>query len=74
MSEELWRERIVCDPDLHDGEPCIVGTRVPVSVLVAGLADLSMDQLLAEYPQLTQEDIQAALYFAAELNHGTLVA
>jgi uncharacterized protein (DUF433 family) len=74
MSGESWRERIVCDPDLHAGEPCIAGTRIPVSILVASLADMTMDELLAEYPQLTREDVQAALYYAAEASHNTLVA
>ena len=63
MSNQAWRSRIVCDPDIRHGEPCIKGTRIAVSVLVASLADLSMDDLLREYPQLTREDIQAALHF-----------
>ena len=74
MIENGWRDHVVCDPDLHSGEPCIKGTRIPVSVLVASLADLTMDELLAEYPQLTREDLQAALYYAAEAAHNTLVA
>lgn len=70
MYEQTWRDRIVCDPDLHHGEPCIRGTRIAVSILVGSLADLSMDQLLSEYPQLTREDIQAAPVYAAEAAHG----
>lgn len=63
-----WRERIVIDPDIHHGSPCIKGTRVPVSILVGSIADGdSVDDLLAAYPQLTAEDIQAALKFAAEV-------
>jgi uncharacterized protein (DUF433 family) len=69
-----WQSRIVCEPDLHHGEPCIRGTRVPVAILVASLADLSIDDLLKEYPQLTREDVQAALLYAAEAAHNTLVA
>ena len=38
MSED-WRERIVIDPGIHHGEPCIKGTRVPVSVIVGSVAD-----------------------------------
>lgn len=74
MNDEQWRDRIVCDPDLHGGEPCIKGTRIPVAILVASLAEMSMEELLAEYPQLTREDLQAALYYAAEASHNTLVA
>ncbi len=67
MLSEDWRKRIVIDPDIHHGVPCIKGTRVPVSVLVGSIADGdSIDDLLAAYPHLTQEDIQAALKFAAE--------
>ena len=74
MSGEQWRERIVCDPDLHSGEPCIHGTRIPVSIIVASLAEMTMAELLAEYPQLAREDLQAALLFAAEASHNTVVA
>lgn len=74
MSNDTWRQRIVCDPALHHGEPCIRGTKISVSVLVASLADMSTENLLSEYPQLKREDIQAALYYAAEAAHNTLVA
>ena len=67
MPEASWRDRIVIDPNIHHGVPCIKGTRVPVSVLVGSIADGdSIDDLLAAYPQLATEDIQAALKFAAE--------
>lgn len=74
MSEEAWRDRIVIDPDLHGGEPCIRGTRIPVSILVASLADMSREDLLRAYPQLSPSDIQAALLYAAEASRSTLVA
>ena len=67
-----WRERIVIDPSIHHGVPCIKGTRVPISVLVGSIADGdSIDDLLAAYPQLTTEDIHAALRFAAEAVNST---
>lgn len=74
MNDDHWHDRIVCDPDLQGGEPCIRGTRIPVAILVASLAEMSMEELLAEYPQLAREDLQAALYYAAEASHNTLVA
>jgi len=74
MPEANWRDRIICDPDVHHGEPCIRGTRIPVSILVGSLADTTVDDLLREYPQLSREDIQAALLYAAEAAHSTLVA
>jgi uncharacterized protein (DUF433 family) len=62
-----WRERIKIDPAIHHGDPCIAGTRVPVSVIVGSVAeDDSWEQILASYPQLKREDIQAALFYAAE--------
>jgi len=58
----------VVDPELHHGEPCIRGTRIPVSVIVSSLADgISEEELLEQYPQLTREDIRAALAYGAEL-------
>ncbi len=73
ITGDNWRERIVCDPQLHHGEPCVRGTRIPVAILVASLADMDMDELVAEYPQLVREDIQAAIFYAAEAAHSTLV-
>ena len=65
--ENEWRKRICLDPAIHHGDPCITGTRVPVSVIVGSIADGdTFDQILASYPQLAREDIQAALRYAAE--------
>jgi uncharacterized protein (DUF433 family) len=62
-----WQERIRVDAAIHHGDPCIAGTRVPVSVIVGSVADGdTWDQILASYPQLKREDIQAALLYAAE--------
>jgi len=62
-----WRKRITTDPAVHHGDPCIAGTRVPVSVIVGSIADGdTFDQILSSYPQLTREDVQAALRCAAE--------
>jgi uncharacterized protein (DUF433 family) len=62
-----WRSRIAIDPRVHHGAPCIKGTRVPVSVLVGSIADGdSPASLLRSYPQITLEDVKAALKFAAE--------
>ncbi len=62
-----WRERIVIDPAIHHGEPCIKGTRVPVSVIVGSIADDDTpEQIIDAWPQLNVDDIKAALKFAAE--------
>jgi uncharacterized protein (DUF433 family) len=70
MGRVAWQERIVIAPDLHHGDPCIKGTRIPVAMIVGSLADgMTMAQIREAYPQLTNEDIRAALAYAAELTH-----
>ena len=39
MGRMIWQERVVISPDLHHGEPCIKGTRIPVATIVGSLAD-----------------------------------
>ena len=75
MPDLEWRKRISVDPAVHHGDPCVTGSRVTVSVIVGSVADGdSFDEILASYPQLTREDIQAALFFAAEaVNHFDLI-
>ncbi|MBN1105358.1 MAG: DUF433 domain-containing protein [Deltaproteobacteria bacterium] len=59
--------RIFSHPDLRGGEPCIKGTRIPVSVIVASVAQrLTRQDIIREYPQLKDEDITAALMYASE--------
>jgi len=70
MGRTAWQERIVITPDLHHGDPCIRGTRIPVSMIVGSLADgMTSSEIRAAYPQLSDEDIWAALSYAAELTH-----
>jgi uncharacterized protein (DUF433 family) len=67
VADNAWRKRITIDPAVHHGDPCITGTRVPVSVIVGSIADGdSIDQVLRSWSQLSLEDVQAALRFAAE--------
>jgi uncharacterized protein (DUF433 family) len=62
-----WRKRIRVDPAIHHGDPCIAGTRVPVSVIVGSVAEGdAWEEIPTRYPQLKREDIQAALLYAAE--------
>ena len=63
-----WKDQIVIDPDLHHGDACIKGTRIPVTMVVGSLADgLTVEEILAAYPQLKTEHIQAALAYAADI-------
>ena len=67
MESREWMDRIVIDPKRHGGEPCIKGTRIPVSLIVGSIADGdSPDLLLRAYPSLSREDLRAALKYAAE--------
>ena len=68
MSRINWKEHIIIDPDLHHGAPCIKGTRIPVTTIVGSLADdLTADEIIAAYPQLSVVEVQAALAYAAEV-------
>ena len=59
-------ERISIDPNVCHGQACIRGTRLPVHQIVAMLANGdTIDGLLEDYPQLTREDVLAALAYAA---------
>ena len=59
--------RVAIDPLVCHGTPVIRGTRIPVSQIVGALgAGESRESLLANYPTLATEDIDAALSFAAE--------
>lgn len=68
MARTTWQTRIVIDPELHHGDPCIKGTRIPVAMIVGSLADgMSADEVRATFPQLNMEDILACLAYAAEM-------
>jgi uncharacterized protein (DUF433 family) len=60
-------ERIVIDPEIQHGKPAIRGTRVPITRIVGGLAGgMTKEEIMREY-EVTEEDIEAALSYAAEL-------
>ncbi len=60
--------RVSIDPNVCGGQPCIQGTRLPIAVILDGLAEgLTPEGLMEHYPHLTQEDIRAAFAYAGEL-------
>ena len=62
-------ERISIDPNVCFGKPCIRGTRIWVSLILDLIASgSSMEEVLAEYPQLSLEDIRAAIAYGAEMS------
>lgn len=61
--------RISINPEICGGRPCIKGTRVWVAMILDMLADnSSMDEILLDHPQLTREDILAALAYGAVIS------
>jgi uncharacterized protein (DUF433 family) len=63
-----WRERIIVDPDICHGKPCIKGTRIMVSIILDYLSAGEPEQeILKQYPALRPEDIRAAVAYAAWL-------
>jgi uncharacterized protein (DUF433 family) len=66
--EDLKRfERITTDPQQMGGAPCIRGLRIPVASVVDMVAEnMTIEEILAAYPDLEPEDVEQALHFAAE--------
>jgi len=72
---EAWRgknmansllDRIEISPQIMLGKPGIKGTRITVEIILKKLSQsISIDEILADYPRLTREDIQAAIAYAA---------
>jgi uncharacterized protein (DUF433 family) len=59
--------RITADPAVLGGQPCIRGTRIAVATVVAKVAEgMTMTEVIAEWPELTPEDVTQALLYAAE--------
>lgn len=65
MTEEQLLQRIMLDPKIMVGKPIIKGTRLTVEYVLNLLAhEATVTEILEEYKELTQEDIQACLLFA----------
>ena len=63
---KIYEDRIIRDPGICGGEPVFKGTRVTLRTVLASLADGdSAEEILAGFPTLKAEDIQAAIAFAA---------
>lgn len=63
-------DRISIHPNVCHGKPVIKGTRVMVSVILGALAGGdTIEQVLEDYPNITREDVLAALQFGSELSN-----
>ena len=63
-----YEKRIIQDPEILVGKPVVKGTRIPVELVLAKLAyNPDLDELFADYPRLTVDDVKACLDYAAAL-------
>jgi uncharacterized protein (DUF433 family) len=70
-----YQEIISVEPGRRSGKPCIRGMRITVYDVLSYLAaGMSHEQILADFPELTEEDILACLGYAAAREQQTLVA
>lgn len=61
-------DRIEINPKKLGGKPVIKGTRIPVYLILEMLANgMSIDEILREYPELTEEDIREAIRYASQI-------
>lgn len=67
MTQIDYSRIITIEPDKRSGKPCIRGTRMSVTDVLEYLAGgMNQEELLAEFPDLTADDIRACLAFAAD--------
>jgi len=70
-----YRERIAIDPLIRSGKPCVRGTRIAVADVLDYLGGgMTVTEVLDDFPDLTAEDIQACLSFAADRDRHLIVA
>ena len=72
---DTWRSRITIEPGKRGGRPCIRGMRITVYDVLSYLAaGMTVAEVLADFPYLAPEDVQACFAFAAERERSMLVA
>jgi len=68
MTRDELLTRVTVNPQVCGGKPCIRGTRIYVAVILDAFAEgLKPEQILDHYPQLTIDDLRAAMAYGAEL-------
>jgi len=59
--------RVEINPTILSGKPVIRGTRIPVEIIVRQLGEAaSIEEILSDYPRLKEDDVRAALSYAAD--------
>lgn len=70
MKEKLKDDGITINPNIMVGKPIIKGTRIPVYIILNLLGDgYSHEDIIKDYPDLTNKDILAAIKFAAQFTN-----
>lgn len=67
--DKNYSDRLILDPEVHFGKPCVKGTRIPVeNVLELVQDDISFEQITKDYVlDLTVEDVKACVRFATDV-------
>jgi len=72
---DSYRQIVTIEPGKRGGRPCIRGMRIAVADILGWLAaGMSHEQILADYPELTEEDIRASLAYAADRERRVITA
>lgn len=70
-----WRDRITIGPGKRGGRPCVRGMRIAAEDVLGWLAEgMTHAQIIADFPELTEEDIRAVLAYAADRQRRTAIA
>ena len=70
-----YRKIITIEPGKRGGKPCIRGMRITVADVLGWLAvGMTHQEIMEDFPEVTEEDIRACLAFAADRERSVLVA
>ena len=75
MMTTSYRDIVTIEPGKRGGRPCIRGMRIAVADILGWLAaGMSHSEILADFPELTEDDIRAALAYAADRERRAVTA
>jgi uncharacterized protein (DUF433 family) len=70
-----YRKVITIEPGKRGGRPCVRGMRITVADVLGWLAaGMSHEEIRADYPELTEEDIRACLAYAADRERRVVIS
>ncbi len=63
-----WKNHIEANPEIMYGKPVVKGTRIPVDLILEKLSfGQSIQEIISDYPDITEEDIRACLAYATSV-------